>query len=75
MIHLAHYRYYDRATGEWRNSLGGVPWCLSDEGTEEQHVVTDDEGAVTCPECQRHIRFVNGWGNVAEDIDWFGEEA
>lgn len=72
-VHLAHYRYFDRKVGDWRNSIGGVPWCMSDDGmADEDHVVTDDEEQVTCSECVKHIQFVRGWGNT-HDIDWFGD--
>lgn len=74
VVHLAQYRYFDRKTDDWQDSIGGVPWCMSSGGpTDENHVVTDEEDQVTCRECVKHLQFVNGWG-WNNDIDWFGED-
>lgn len=71
--HLAHYRYFHRESGEWRTASGGIPWCMSSVGTDEQHVVTDDEAQVTCIDCVAHLRFVQGRPLGWIPVDWFGE--
>ena len=75
--HLAQRRYFDRASREWRTSSGGIPWCLSSDGTDEVHVVTDDESKVTCAPCLKHIQLCrDGIPPLivsASAIDWFGE--
>lgn len=47
----------------------GKPWCEF----EGETLLTENEEAVTCPECLKHLRFCREpFGRKA--IDWFGEE-